>query len=580
MDSKIRMTRILFYISIGLGIAVLLISLMLGDSKDPRFFWGALAAIPCWGFGFYLYGRWAHLKRVKEIKARWGKEDKRKRDFQSISHYYRRAFPGTMVDDTTWNDLNMDALFAKLDRTLTGPGESVLYALLRTPCTPEQKPELQRRDQVINLFQADPRHRENLQLALSKLGKDDSNNLAHLLWDPLPSKSALAFIYPLLAVAALLASVSPFFLGFRGIFLIMLAFSVNTTVHYKATAGFSHHIPAITSLAKMLRTAQLISRGEYGDLQPEQKELKEAANSAAKILRKTRHLSLDPIYNSDFLFFLQYIKILFLLEVRSFYGTVDEIRRQLTKLREVYRIIGHLDAMQSIASYREGLTYTTPVFTAETSLKVQGLRHPLLENPVPNSISIQDQGILITGSNMAGKSTFLRTLGISVILAQSIYTCLADAYTASFLQVASSINKADDISQQKSLYYAEAERLLHIISPDYHKLPALYTIDELLSGTNYTERLSASAAILSYLKTKNALVVVATHDLDLAESLGGSYQCYHFSDKVDKNNLDFDYTLKKGIATSRNAIKLLEHLGYPQEIIQGANNSYSNKKQA
>ncbi len=171
---------------------------------------------------------------------------------------------------------------------------------------------------------------------------------------------------------------------------------------------------------------------------------------------------------------------------------------------------------------------------------------------------------------MAGKSTFLRTLGLNALLAQSIYTCLADRYTAGYLYPATSINKMDDIGENKSLYYAEAERLRDIITPAYTLAPGLCLVDELLAGTNYGERLAASLAILNYLKGKNALTVVATHDLDLADRLQGTYLCYHFSDSIDKNNLQFDYTLKPGIAATSNAIKLLEYLGYPGEIVREA----------
>ena len=94
----------------------------------------------------------------------------------------------------------------------------------------------------------------------------------------------------------------------------------------------------------------------------------------------------------------------------------------------------------------------------------------------------------------------------------------------------------------------------------------LCIIDEMLSGTNSTERLQASEAIIRYLATQNTLSIVATHDLELAERLKGICDFYHFSGSVDENGLKFDYLLKSGIATSRNAIALLKYLGYPEEI--------------
>ena len=95
-------------------------------------------------------------------------------------------------------------------------------------------------------------------------------------------------------------------------------------------------------------------------------------------------------------------------------------------------------------------------------------------------------------------------------------------------------------------------------------------IDELLSGTNSVERLQASEAIIQYLAKQNTLAIIATHDLELAQRLNGLCQFYHFTSDVDENGLKFDYLLKPGITTTRNAIALLKYLGYPKEITDKA----------
>jgi len=571
MKAKITQVRILFYSTITVGILLVLISLLLGDTRDPGYFWASLGAVPLATLAIYLHIRWKELKTRKFLHDNWGKAVQRQRDFEEISLFFRNSpTASTHVDDKTWADLNMNAIFADIDRTFTNQGEAELYNILRTPCAPDGAQELQYRNQAIQMLRQHPVQREKLQMKLHKLGRDDFNKITHLLWEPLPDRSPWAFIYTVLALGAVAAIVTLPFTGTKGIFWIILSFSLNSFVHYRTNKTYTHHIPAITSLAGMLKSGRSLALLNIQGLETEQKQLQQKTRLTRKILAKTRFLFPDET-TSDALFLIQYIKILFLAEVRSFYGVVEDISRHRKELQEIYQLIGRMDVFQSVASYREGLEYVEPNFTSLPCLKVRNVRHPLLKDPVSNSITIQDQGILITGSNMAGKSTFLRTLGVTAIMAQSIYTCLADQYTASYLQVVSSIDKADDISQQKSLYYAEAERLLHILRPEYSQLPGLCLIDELLSGTNYTERLAASEAILNYLKKKNVLVVVATHDMDLADKLQDTYQCYHFSDKVDKNNLSFDYKLKAGIATTRNAIKLLEHLGYPRDIILQAN---------
>lgn len=578
LEKRIKLAKLLLYTAAALGFAALLIFLPLGDARNPNYFYGALAALPLFGLSIFLHFRLGRLKNLRLIRRQWGKVLTRKRDFANIPLYYRFCpnLPGKAeVDDSTWHDLNMNELYSRIDRTLTSPGEGVLYQILRTPCTPESQQELGRRDEIISALQGDAKTREALQMALFRLGRDKDHTVTRLLWEALPDRPLLAFIYSLLALAALLSLIAPIFLGPPALSLTMLAFTLNSLVHYQVRKRYSYHIPSITSLSGLLRAARALAKANLPGLEPEQAELRRGLASTRKLQRKLRALFIDSMKGSDIFFLIQYIQILFLVEVRSFYGALTEIRTNIQALRDLYAQIGFLDAMQAVASYRAGLDYVKPDFCQEGRLKAVAIRHPLLAEPVPNSIEIREQGILITGSNMAGKSTFLRTLGVNAILAQSLFICTAKAYTACFLQVCTSINKADNISQQKSLYFAEAERLLHIIRPQPLGLPRLILIDELLSGTNYTERLAASAAILNYLKNMDALVVVATHDLDLAKSLGASFLYYHFTDKVDKNNLDFDYTLKKGIATTRNAIKLLEYMGYPQEIIRDANSQFA-----
>lgn len=578
----ITLTKVLLYSSIALGIIAILVFLVLGDSLHSNYFFGTLAALPLFGLAIFLHFRTAKLKNLLHIRNQWGKAAIQKRNFETIALYHRfnpSLGTKTNIDDSTWHDLNMNELYTRIDRTLTSPGEGILYQLLRTPCTAEGAQELRYRDQLISLIQEDAKTREALQMALSSMSKDKTHTLTQLLWDKLPAKNPWAFIYSLLALAALLVLAVPFVLGPPGLSIVMLVFSINSIVHYQVRKKYSYHIPSITSLSGLFRAARKLVHAKLPGMEIEQDQLRAGLAATRKLQRKVRYLFMDTGTTSDILILIQYIQILFLVEVRSFYGALEEIKRTIEVLREAYSRVGFLDALQAAASYRVGLDYTQPEFTPDKYLKAVSLRHPLLDEAVPNSITIQDQGILITGSNMAGKSTFLRTLGVNVILAQSLYMSTAEEYTASFLHVATSINKADNISQQKSLYYAEAERLLNIIRPRSDDIPTLLLIDELLSGTNYTERLAASAAILNHLMSSNSLVVVATHDLDLAENLGATYLFYHFSDKVARNKLDFDYTLKPGIATSRNAIKLLEHLGYPEEIIKEANHRFASKIQ-
>jgi len=174
---------------------------------------------------------------------------------------------------------------------------------------------------------------------------------------------------------------------------------------------------------------------------------------------------------------------------------------------------------------------------------------------------------------MAGKSTFLRTIGVNALFAQTIHICLAKEYETIPMKIISSISQTDNITKGKSFYFTESERLLEIINltTNSENIVTLCIIDELLKGTNSFERLNASEEILNFISNQNSLSIIATHDIDLAVKLNKKFDCYHFVDNIDnKKGLDFDYKMKEGISSSSNAIKLLEFLKYPEIIYKNA----------
>lgn len=250
---------------------------------------------------------------------------------------------------------------------------------------------------------------------------------------------------------------------------------------------------------------------------------------------------------------------------------MNRIDASAGELRKLYDIIGELDALSSIAIYKEGLKISSePSFTEKSNcFELKEAVNPLIADGVANSISLGPKGIMVTGSNMSGKSTFLRTIGINAILAQSLCFVTAKSYIAPIVKVISSISPKDDISQGKSYYLGEAEAMLRIIKAVTGESQCLCIIDEIFRGTNPLERISSSAEILKYLVTHRALVVVATHDLELTELSKESFELYYFSEDVDdQEGISFDYLLKQGVSPTRNAIKLLKYLGYPEEIIE------------
>lgn len=196
--------------------------------------------------------------------------------------------------------------------------------------------------------------------------------------------------------------------------------------------------------------------------------------------------------------------------------------------------IGLLDACIGAASYREYLSlYCRPEFvdSDRAFLNGEGLYHPMLEDPVANSITAKGQ-ILLTGSNASGKSTFLKTVALNVILAQSIHTCLAVSYKASFMKVLTSMALKDDLQGGDSYYIVETKSLKRILEEAKQGEPLLCIVDEVLRGTNTVERIAASSRILASLAQPHVLAFAATHDIELTYILEGIYENYHFEEEI------------------------------------------------
>ena len=256
-------------------------------------------------------------------------------------------------------------------------------------------------------------------------------------------------------------------------------------------------------------------------------------------------------------------------------STTTGMRKKKEKKRDIqnlFEYIGKIDSAISVASLRAGTAQTCiPEFsTAVKAMEVSGMHHPLIEHCIENELTIENKSILITGSNMSGKSTFLRTLIINSILAQTIYTCFASRFKSPMLKQFSSIRIDDDLFEGKSYYFQEVSIMASLLNQVESSDQKLFVLDEVFKGTNTIERIAAAKAILSYLNRENHIVLVATHDHELAELLSKEYDLYHFTELVKDNELHFDHRIKIGPLKTRNAIKVLELSNYPEDVIQEA----------
>jgi hypothetical protein len=232
--------------------------------------------------------------------------------------------------------------------------------------------------------------------------------------------------------------------------------------------------------------------------------------------------------------------------------------------------VGEAEALCALANYSyEHPESVFPEFAPDkVLLDVDGLAHPLLpeSRAVRNSIRLDAdlRVMIISGPNMAGKSTFIRAIGINVVLAQCGAPVCAKRLQMSPLAVAASICVLDSLQGGVSRFYAEITRLKLIVEMTNASIPVLFLLDELLGGTNSHDRTAGAEAIVRSLVARGAIGLITTHDLALtkmAEDSNLKAGNFHFQDSLDKNELRFDYRLYPGIVETSNALKLMRSIG-------------------
>ncbi|MBZ0301178.1 MAG: hypothetical protein K8J31_15630 [Anaerolineae bacterium] len=234
-----------------------------------------------------------------------------------------------------------------------------------------------------------------------------------------------------------------------------------------------------------------------------------------------------------------------------------------------------LEALNALAAFADlNPDYTLPVVRVGSHVEAQGIGHPLIpfEAKVGNDFSLTESGsvVLITGSNMSGKSSFLRTLGINLVLAYAGGPVNADHLDTALFRVFSTIRINDSLTEGFSYFYAEVRRLKRLLDAleAEHPYPLCFLIDEIFKGTNNRERLIGSRSYIHALAGRNGLGVVSTHDLELVQLADEIPQLRnaHFREAVVDGRMTFDYRLRPGPCPTTNALKIMQLEGLPVEI--------------
>ena len=223
------------------------------------------------------------------------------------------------------------------------------------------------------------------------------------------------------------------------------------------------------------------------------------------------------------------------------------------ELKELFEIISDIEAMLSLSII--GMDNETYCVAKDNDvIEFNDLYHPLIKNPVSNSL-LFNKGIILTGSNMSGKTTFLRTIGIAQILYNANGLIPAKSFNTSHLDIYTSLRANDMLEEGVSTFYAEILRMKKI-NEAIKKGPCLVLIDEIFKGTNLNERLEASFKIIEKLNDNNILFIISTHDLEITEAK--NILNYHFNEYYKDDKIYFDYIIKEGKSETTNALYLLK----------------------
>lgn len=492
--------------------------------------------------------------------------------FENISHYFLKHKEGYYVDDITWNDLNMDEIFKQLNNTFSSAGEEYLYHILRTPCLEEE--ELLKREGIISWFQNHSDERVSYQFIFSRLGKCGKFSIYDYLdyLDQLGERSNLKHY---LAIAGILGSILLLFVNIPiGLVALVCILIYNNLSYFKIKNKIDPYITSFAYVFRLLDAVGELVKKRVAILEEEFDELITCHNAmtgfrtgSSLVMSGSRMSgSGNPLeILADFL------RMGFHIDLIKFNQMLTEVRKHLPEIDRMISVLGKIEAMIAIGSYRKAMSCCVPEFTDELFIETNEMYHPLITHPVKNDIST-GSSVLITGSNASGKSTFLKTVAISAILAQTIHTCPAASYKASLFRICSSMSLRDDVQGGDSYYMVEIKSLKRILAmaADEGDNPVLCFVDEVLRGTNTVERIAASTEILRSLDKKNCICFAATHDIELTHLLTKNYDNYHFEEDIADNDISFSYKIMCGRATTRNAIRLLGIMGYNKQIIEEA----------
>ena len=500
-----------------------------------------------------------------------------KKELSCLDHEFHHLPDGSEHADTShpWShDLDIfgnGSLFQYLNRSSTLKGSNLLAAFLTSE--PGSAETILARQKIVS----DLRERIDFRQDFTARGElvnekaDDLKDISRWL-----DTSAYISKYPLLFYLAMGVSLLSVIIIIWGIFdpsrywLLLFLFLLNMTVlspfllrtqKYQAAISRKHDL--LKGYARLLK--QIASTSfEHTELQGRSRKAREGMHKVDRLSKLMQmfdqrlSMLIGVILNGLFLFD---FTMLYLLERWK--------RMNKQDIMQWIEITGWTDAMISLA----GFAWNHPGFCMPEviekvdNLEIRGLGHPLIphQKRVANDLEItSEKVVVITGANMAGKSTFLRSMGVNMVLAYTGCPVCASSFRSSYMGLHSSMRTADSLKDEESYFLAEIKKLQLIVKEMERGKPMLILLDEVLKGTNTTDKKLGSVGLIRKALKYPIRCLIATHDLSLGElekEYEGQVLNYCFESYIKDMELSFDYTMRQGIATNMNASFLMKKMG-------------------
>jgi DNA mismatch repair ATPase MutS len=474
------------------------------------------------------------------------------------------------------------SLFQLINRSVTKTGNNTLAAWLSKP---SPKLEISKRQAAVLELSKKIDWRQNIvQYGFtSKLKYDDPNFVIE--WGKKPSPfhgkkllKIVVTIIPFLSLAALIYA----FIGSQAPVTIMILANIGIQSLYSKKVSLEHE--QTSKRGGILKTyAYIIEQFEKENWESEKlNELKKTLASDDKPTSKkiNQLTSLLELLDQRLNLVVQFLfNLLFFYELHILFRIDRWKQKYGHDIEKWFDAISEIEAISSLSNLsfnHEDWAFPT-ISEKHFELELIEAGHPMIDQKarVNNDYQLNGPGTvhIITGSNMAGKSTFLRTVGVNVVMALAGAPVCAQEMTVSNVEINTSMRIKDSIEDNESSFYAELKRIQQVIEKVNRKEKTLLLLDEILRGTNSKDKHTGSRALIKQLVKHNAVAMVATHDLELSileEELPGQVENRFFDIKIDGDQLYFDYKVQKGFCKTFNAPILMQKMGIDLEILKEA----------